>query len=246
MRIKLCLTVVLMVFSVTSWSDPRRGCEPILEHLSEVSDTEFIPQSETIFGQDLHYLRVPSRYLRQGILFSAKRLDSQSALFIGIEPNGHTYLLAGGTRYDGNSPTQEQSIRKTKLLSSGIVIRIEDPDGKLTQNIEQYLNKHNEPFAFNCASGTCLITWRANQITIDEKRLRTIFPKVLLERYVDGVVRDGNGNELNLDVFVLGDSSLAGLIEAMEERQKSETFRYTNYLLGATALAALAAAGFGL
>ena len=183
--------------------------------------SSFRGETETVFGQAVSFLRVDSNSLNMRKISSAL-LDNDKAIFIGIAENSHMYIVAGRYRYDGDFLISEPSISYSEKLSEGVVIRLEDSDGSLKKSLVEYFNAGNRPRSVDCVSGVCSIISRVSQMKVNESTLRTLFPQVFLRKVLQHGFTKPNGEEIGVQLLVVGDERIEDLVRKMQTRSLVE------------------------
>lgn len=171
----------------------------------------------TLFNKQVQALRVKSSDLKKGLISTAK-LAPEKAVFIGIDPYGHMYIVAGKYRFDGNMFLKPSSLRSVNFLSQGIVIRIEDQDGAILNNVVNYLRNGATSSGLTCVGDACTIINQATDLNVNDERLYTNFPVRFLRQVIEHGFTSQTANGLDVQIIVIGDSDPKSLIRSMSSR----------------------------
>ena len=175
---------------------------------------DFIEAPTTLWASKVNFLRVPSQKLKSGKLL-ASNLNSSNALFIGIQPNGHMYIVTERYRFDGDFIHGTPTLKETNLLNEGIVIRLEDSDGSLKNSVENYFFENGAPKSLNCVSGVCKVLGSTNELTFDKRELSAFMPLSFLRKTIQQKVTDKFGRPVRVQLFILGDRDVNELVSAI-------------------------------
>ena len=213
--LKFVFFVAIMLVGYTGLADnSARECRLAFDQIGTM-------QTERIYGRDISFRRISSELLRQS-KYSSKQLTPIDAVFIGIASNGHAYLLTGEDRFDGGLMFGDSLAKKSTVLDEGIVVRLDDPEGKLQQAIDDFMTNKSLPRGVSCVSSLCKLLGRSVSVNVPSEYEKTIFPNTLLKMLLTSELRDYSGRKHTVSVYVLGDNSLQSLRTRFINRTASE------------------------
>lgn len=184
-----------------------------------------IHQTERLYGREIEYQKIPSSELNRSV-FSSHDLDSANAIFLGIQTDGHSYLVVNKRRYDGQSLYSKPTISKSAVVSQGVVFRIADPEGKLSAPILKMIEEQTFRRTFNCVLGVCSLLGQPNEIGFADGPIHAVFPEKLLKQLLTKDVVDSSGTNVDVQTFVIGDYSLRKLNSEMTKNSYAEAAAY--------------------
>lgn len=206
----------IVLFSIKNLQSKEFGphCSISLKSILSDLTNELEVQSHVtkVFGSDRHYIQIPSSQLKQGKI-SSSVLNKEKAIFIGIQDNGHSYIVAVGKRFDGEMLYNPPKIKDSDFLSKGLVIRIEDKDGTLSDKIQLILAENQKPLSLSCVSGACKIINNSKELNVNDENLKEVLPITLVKKLIMGHLKNNTGETFNSDIILLGDGELSKQID---------------------------------
>ncbi len=211
---------------------------PKVERYEEWDDVKVLVTEATLFGKKVELRRVERNQLIKGRTVFAENLGGDDAFFIGLNSAGHMYLVANVYRYDGKFAFEKPQLNtRSSLLDKGLVLRIEDRDGRIQDEIIDYLKNKGAPRSIDCAAGVCKMMSEASGIQLAENLRQTILPNELLKKLITKGVRGADGHPKKVQVFIIGNSDPQTIIQASERASRQYVKALAPYAVGVTVAA---------
>lgn len=179
---------------------------------------------ELIFGQSVEVRHISrDQLIRQRHLLSDE-LDSDQAIFIGLNASGHVYLTANVYRYDGKLLYEKPGLDKSGRLERGLVLRIEDPDSLFQDALSADLKARGASPSITCAAGLCELVNRTTGVKIAKgKGIYAHFsPTELVQKIIQLGLQDKNGRHLKVQVFMIGNGHAEALLKAARNQERRQ------------------------
>lgn len=239
MKAKAFLTylIVSLLIPTQGFSYPKEGCNELLRQSEFRVDYELTPSVESIRGTTIHYWRSSRRNMRKSDL-----VKEEPAIFLGVDGEGHTYLVAGKYRYDGELFRTQPTLRESGALSEGLVVRIPDPGGVNTKKIERYLESQGPPKSLTCVSGVCkILSNSGTDISLSRNYVDAFLPSQLLTTLAKRGVVNSKGESMDIEMIILGNKQS---MRSIQDRALSRTQEKASVILAiATFLGIVGATG---
>ncbi len=213
------LFLILLFISVLSQAQIK--CSAIANASLETrveywNDVKVVVNTGTLFGKVIDVRRVDRTQLHNG-MFMGEELGGDDAFFIGLNSGGHMYLVANVYRYDGKVAFERSTIReKSSWLDKGIVLRVEDPDGKIQDQIIDYFKKNGAPRSVNCAAGVCKVLSESSELQVARGIRQTVIPSALIRNIVLNGIKGPQGQRKEAQLFVIGNADPKTVIDASD------------------------------
>ncbi len=179
-------------------------------------DVKVMVNTGVLFGKVIDVHRVDRTQLHNG-MFMGEELGGDNAFFIGLNSGGHMYLVANVYRYDGKVAFERATIReKSSWLDKGIVLRVEDPDGKIQDQIIDYFKKNGAPRSVNCAAGVCKVLNESSELQVARGIRQTVIPSALIRNIVLNGIKGPQGQRKEAQLFVIGNADPKTVIDASD------------------------------
>lgn len=176
----------------------------------------------TILDQQVEVRRVDKSQLINGKAVLGESLGGDEAFFIGLNTAGHMYMVANVYRFDGKFAFEKPDLKtRSSLLDRGLVVRIEDKDGNIQDQIIDYLKRNGPPRAIDCAAGVCKILSRAADIKLANSIRQSMLPKELIQKLITQGVHGADGKPKKVQVFILGNMSPEMIFQASDKAAKN-------------------------
>lgn len=206
--------------------------EPRVEYWDDV---KIVITPGVLFGKAIDIHRVDRTQLHNG-MFMGEELGGDNAFFIGLNSGGHMYLVANVYRYDGKVAFERSTIReKSSWLDKGIVLRVEDPDGRIQDQIIDYFKKNGAPRSVNCAAGVCKVLNEAAELRVARGVRQTVIPSELIRNIILNGVKGPNGQRKEAQLFVIGNADPKTVIDASNRLVQRYYRTLRPYVVGAGA-----------
>jgi len=215
------LALVIMIGQSHESSAQSPTCEGLFQPVNLYTNTEL--RTEDFHGKSIQFREIVSSSMRDGFV-RASELNPRNAFFIGIQSNGHAYLLKGAHRIDTSLFYGRPVLRDSNNVSftTGFIMRIEDPSGETLKRLSVFFRNQADreraqrsPRALTCVSGVCKILRSHAKVRLDGWGPRLLKPETFFRRLVLGAITDQKGKPLSVDLFMLGYSSLAQFEETL-------------------------------
>lgn len=168
-------------------------------------------------GQWIEMRRVQRSQLIGGHSMMGELLGGDTAFFIGLNSGGHMYLVSNVYRYDGKFGFDNSTLRQsTSVLDRGIVLRIQDRDGSIQDQIINYLKQNGAPRAINCAAGVCRVMNESSQIRVARNLREVVLPSALIKRMILDGVRGSDGQQKKVQLFMIGNAEPETVIQSSD------------------------------
>lgn len=178
------------------------------------NQTNWVEEKIKVFDESISVRRLTGQSLRyRSVLVSD--FAPERSVFIGMMPNRHMYVMAAGYRYDGNLFQMETTLRDSRILSPGVVVRLEDDDGTLYQNFKSYFESAVLPASFNCVTGVCMLSREASDLPLR----RTLYPHQLMKQLMTGDL----GPRIKREILIVGDHDVARLMQISQKESREIT-----------------------
>lgn len=167
-----------------------------------------------------------SAYLNVTDLFG----NSQEAL-LGIGQSGHSYLVVGNVRYDGEIFAGFGTVRtNSTLISPGTVIRFKDLAPETIDALKNQLmqGKGKLLWSSNCYSGAC------NQLKASGIRLaggQPLLPSSFFKRMFTKGFVDSTGKPISIEIYRTDNTSLDQLYRHLQNVQR-KVLSSSSYKIG--------------
>jgi hypothetical protein len=169
--------------------------------------------------------------LRQGKLLLSEMFPGQGQVVLGLEPNGHFYMVADGARFDGDPFTFTGRRHRGKAGGLALGERdsalfvFKDLPPKVVDQIRLSIsNKKDNMFMLSCIDGICRIANQAGlQINDTLGNLgRAFMPGATLERILGSGFRLKDSKEpVNFEVYLPEGWTLEKLLEHQHMRDRA-------------------------
>ncbi len=228
---------LLLIFSINISAYAQLSCHSLYEtstpkRVEEWDDVKVLVTEQKLFGKDVEIRQVSRDQLLHGETLLGESLGGDEAIFIGLNSLGHMYLVANIYRFDGQFAFEKPKYNpKSSHLHKGLVLRIEDRDGKLQDQIIAYFKKNGPPRAIDCASGVCKVLSRSSEIQLATSLKQKLLPKELFKKIVVDGVREKDGTKKEVQVFVLGNSNPELILKAADRYAESMVNTATSGIL---------------
>lgn len=217
----------ILVFSINFNAYGQLSCHSLYD-LSQVKrvekwdDVKVLVTEQKLFGKHVTIRQVSRDQLLHGDSLLGESLGGDEAIFIGLNSLGHMYLVANVHRFDGQFGFEKPIYNpRSSILHKGLVLRIEDKDGKLQDQIIAYLKQHGPPRAIDCASGVCKVLSQSSNIELATNMKQKLLPKELFKKIVVDGVQDKDGTNRDVQVFILGNSNPEMILKAADRYAES-------------------------
>ena len=241
----MVVKLLILLFFISSVVQAQIQCIDITKtsletRVEDWNDVKVIVTPQLLFGKLIDVRHIERSELLGGHKMMAELLGGESAFFIGLNSGGHMYLVSNVYRYDGKFGFDNSTLReKTSVLDKGLVLRIEDKDGSIQDNIINYLKEIGAPRAINCNAGVCKILNESSQIKIARNMKQIILPSALIENIIVKGIKNKNGTDKKIQMFVIGNSQPEAILKASDRLAQ----RYYKALVPYAATAATASLG---
>lgn len=130
---------------------------------------------------------------------------SPNDIYIGIS-GGHTYFWINGYRYDGglNLVTQLSKVRQLDTLSYGVIVRVKNAPNEIIESLMKRLETNNKPISITCSSGVCRFLGGSG---LSLPKVTRYYPSYFLNSILNNGIKTKNGEELKIDLTVVGINS---------------------------------------
>lgn len=216
------LKLTFLILFIHSLAYAQVKCSDIaregLSARTEIWDNvELLVTKNVLFGKLVDVYRVDRNQLHGG-RFMGEELGGDDAFFIGLNSGGHMYLVANVYRYDGKIGFEPGTVReKTSWLDKGLVLRIEDPDGRIQDKIIDYLKNNNAPRSVNCAAGVCKVLKKSAQIEVSSRIPETVIPSAMIEHLILNGYKTADGKRKPVQLFMIGNADPKTVIDASDK-----------------------------
>ncbi len=184
---------------------------------------------ETLFGNEIEVRRVGRSQLIDGKSLFGEDLGGEDAVFIGLNSLGHMYLVANVYRYDGKMAFEKPTLNtRSSILDRGLVLRIQDTDGTLQDQIIDYFKENGAPRAIDCSAGACKVMNNSTGIQLARTYKQMLMPEELVKKIVVEGVKNSKGEDLQVQLFVIGNGSVEAPIAAAERQRQTLITRVGN------------------
>lgn len=169
---------------------------------------------ENFQGLDIEYIKVDSMDLTMQKLASSK-LGNEKSVFVGFNESGHVYLSTDKYYFESGIGLNRSRLKKSSLLSEGVVIKIEDESSyhKFNEVLEKMKNKR----FLSCSQGVCSVLRRQLSYKTS-KDFSFLYPGTLFRKLL-------TNEELKpyIKVFILGDHKIKSIYYKTKEMGVSGT-----------------------
>lgn len=197
-------------------------------------DVKVMVNTGILFGKAIDVRRVDRTQLHNG-MFMGEELGGDDAFFIGLNSGGHMYLVANVYRYDGKVAFERSTIReKSSWLDKGIVLRVEDPDGKIQDQIIDYFKKNGAPRSVNCAAGVCKVLNESSELKVARGLRQTVIPSELIRNIILNGIKGPHGEKKEAQLFVIGNADPKTVIDASDRLVQRYYKTLKPYAVGAS------------
>lgn len=214
-------------------------CEALMHSIQntrteEWDDVKVLVSEMTLFGKQVEVRRVERSQLIKGRTIFAENLGGDDAFFIGLNSAGHMYLVANVYRYDGKFAFEKPQLNtRSSLLDKGMVVRIEDPDGVVQDQIIDYFKKNGAPRSLDCAAGVCKLVGEAAGIRMANNIRQRVLPTELMRKLVTQGVKGRDGQQKKVQLFIIGNAEPETIIQAADRAGRQYMRALAPYAAGA-------------
>lgn len=243
-------SLFLLTFFIALKASPQITCGELFDFENaravkgieeQWDDVTAVVSTTQLFGREVEIRRVDRSQLIRGKVLFGESIGGDSAIFIGLNSAGHMYLVANVYRYDGKFAFEKPALNtRSSNLDRGLVVRIDDPDGKLQDQIIAYFKNNEAPRAIDCSAGACKVVGAATGVKLASTVRETVLPSQLLRRLVIEGVKNPDGSARKAQLFALGNGDPTVIIQAADRASR----KYVQ-LLGNEAVK-LATVGIGI
>jgi hypothetical protein len=151
-------------------------------------------------------------------------------VLLGINPRGHSYLLAGNVRYDGNIFTHFGRVKsEVTQVSDGTVILFKNLQPEVVERLKKQLSEKvgQKVWSSSCFSGAC------SQLASTGIQLasgKPLLPTSIFKRIFENGFVDASGQPIPMEIFRTNETSVEQIFQYLNHKQTSELLASTRAL----------------
>lgn len=199
------LFLLKFLFSLSFIANATISCTNSLERAAYLESLEKF--EEVLDGETIQYSRIPLSELTRShssYFYSTRPIDDGKSIFLGVDDDGHFYMLVNGYRYDGYLYYQGAHVRRSRRASQGILFKVSDDSGEIKHQLERSIREHIER-GMTCVSAGCR---QLRNIDLDfdsDQDLMFASPQTFSRALLTNNLNDAHGRHLRVETFLLGD-----------------------------------------
>ncbi len=162
---------------------------------------------------------------RQSAFRACDLFGKDPALYFGYDEFGHTYLVAGKCRIEGNPLYWPGTRSPTDILSSGVVVRVPVSQQELEHS--QTIIAQHATRDISCTLIHCRLATKIG-VDLSPGIFKRFYTPSILKRILSGEVENSAGERLPIEANVIGFDSLESYFKVMVPRHNRRMIGYTS------------------